>query len=371
MHRTDTPKTGTPKTDTSKSADASKAVEYDPVTDKKVRATIRTTLASQKAATEINEAFTKLRPAVQNYSRALSLWRAKGKHPDDEPSAPDFKELAKGGRPFVRQKRKWCRPKRRQDTTELGKSTHSMKRFSVSCRFRRSRSNANSPDYMPSETDSPDGEVSYLWWRTAFAASYVPAFADVKPDVLQAWKMIHARKLALAEANKYAEEANRRQSTLKEIFQIRPNMTVKDVGPFHWLSVGNMPMGDSMQPFTQITQVSGLDFADVGIHAHGVLDRRGEDGRGVQSAGDDCVCGAGREDRTAGGYFPPAVSGVSGASRTNSRNGGMPVEAAYRDSERNDRAKLGAILEEFGFKQLAIPPNAQGSAPRTVHCASG
>ena len=254
-----------------------------------------------------------------------------------------------------------------KDTTDLGKSTHLDETNFRLVPFSQIAFDANSPDYMPSETDSPDGEVSYLWWRTAFAASYVPAFADVKPDVLQAWKMIHARQLALAEANKYAEEANRRQSTLKEIFQIRPNMTVKDVGPFHWLSVGNMPMGDSMQPFTQITQVSGLDFAEEAfMHTVFTTD----------------------EGKTAVAFnLPETIAYVVQVEKiepsedvfrrqfqafqvqsTNSRNGGMPLEAAYRDSERNDRVKLRAILEEFGFKQLAIPSNAQGStgAPAPV-----
>ena len=151
--KTDAPKTDTPKTDTPKSADASKTVEYDPVTDKKVRATIRTTLASQKAATEINEAFTKLRPAVQNYSRARSLWRAKGKHPDDEPPAPDFKDLAKtAGLSFEETKK--VSAEEAKDTTDLGKSTQLDETNFRLVPFTQIAFDANLPDYMPSETAS-------------------------------------------------------------------------------------------------------------------------------------------------------------------------------------------------------------------------
>ena len=172
---------------------------------------------------------------------------------------------------------------------------------------------------------------------------------------MHAWKMIQARKLALAEANKYAEEANRRQSTLKEIFQLRPNMTVKDAGPFHWLSVGNMPMGDSMQQYTQITQVPGLDFAEVAFMRTVFSTEQGKTAVAFNQPETIAYVVQIEKIEPPEDVFRQQFQSFQVQSE-NSRNLGLPYEAAYRDAQRTtEQIKMGAIFEELGFKRLAHP----------------
>ncbi len=366
--KSETPKAETPKAETTKTAppktgaDTSAVVEYDSVTDPKVRAQIRTLLANQKAAEEINKAFGptgKLRLEVSKYSQARSRWRAKGAPPDQEPEAPDFKELAKSFGVTFEQTGK-VSAQEAQDQTELAKSSHvDETQFLRLIPFTAQAFDPRLPSYRPVDSASPDAETSYLWWRTDdFKDAYVPEFADVKADVLRAWKMIEARKLALAEAKTYADDANKRRSTLKEIFQNRANLAPKEVGPFPWLTLSSVPFGESMQPVTRLTQVTGVEMAgDEFMRA--VFDT--EVGSTTVAMNQPqtiaYVVQVQKFDPTEDVFRQKFQTYETQA--VNSPNRDIAALAAQRATNRVVIAKVMAIEEELGFKRL-VPQSSSG-----------
>ncbi|HEX3996967.1 MAG TPA: hypothetical protein VHX65_00275 [Pirellulales bacterium] len=265
--KTEPAKTGPAKVESPKKAEtpkagseSSNADEFRSLSDPKLRAEIRSTLANEIAAREINDNLKKIRTQVQNYGRAVSAWIGDGKPPAEEPEAPDFAATAKGsGMTF--ESTGSLSAEEAEEQTELGKSMEFNEIVRRVTYFTQTAFDPNLASYVPTQSMSPDGKTSYLWWRTDYAAAYVPTFADAKPEVVRAWKVIEARKLALAEAKKDADDANNRRASLKDIFLNRANVTVPTIGPFHWLTIGNTPMGSSMRPTIGITQISGLDLA--------------------------------------------------------------------------------------------------------------
>jgi hypothetical protein len=233
--------------------------EFRSLTDPKVRGEIRTILANQKAANVVNQALEKLKKPVDDYRQELSNWRADGSPAGSEPPVPDFQAAAKGfGVSF--EQTGMLSAEETETQTELAKASYFDEVRRQQIPFDSEAFDPNWPAYRPSEMDSPRDEISYLWWRSEFAPSSVPAFQDAKSEVLRSWKMKEARKVALIEAKKDAEEANKRMSTLKELFQNRANLPVKQVGPFHWLDLGNMALGQSNQQLPMIARAPGLDL---------------------------------------------------------------------------------------------------------------
>ena len=377
--KTEPAKTGTSKAETTKTtppktgADTSAVVEYDPVTDPKVRAQIRTLLANQKAAEEINKAFGptgKLRLEVSKYSQARSRWRAKGSPADQEPDVPDFKELAKSYGVTFEQTGK-VSAQEAQDQTELAKSSHvDETEFLRLVPFTSQAFDPRLPSYRPVDSASSDAETSYLWWRTDdFKDAYVPEFADVKADVLHAWKMIEARKLALAEAKTYADDANKRRSTLKEIFQNRANFVVKQVGPFHWLTISSVPVGMSMQQVPVLTRINELDLPGV------------EFMRTVFTIDVGSTAVAFNQPQTIAyvvqveNLAPPEDALRQSfltyqAQSENQGNWGQAGLAAQFAAERVKQAKFQSIEDELGFKRL-VPESSSGQRARRLVDADG
>jgi hypothetical protein len=68
----------------------------------------------------------------------------------------------------------------------------------------------------------------------------IPAFDDVKDEVLQAWKLREASQLALKKAEEFAAEAQKKGDTLSTFFIGKPyEVTTTDL--FSWLSFGTTP----------------------------------------------------------------------------------------------------------------------------------
>jgi hypothetical protein len=114
--------------------------------------------------------------------------------------------------------------------------------------------------FKPYTSYDSDGKKSYLWWRTEFVDARVPELADVRTEVLQTWKMIQARKLAQAQAKEFADEVNRRHITLKDAFMFKPEVSVREIGPFTWLSrPQNVPSFPDQPVPIRLTQLPGLE----------------------------------------------------------------------------------------------------------------
>jgi hypothetical protein len=97
-------------------------------------------------------------------------------------------------------------------------------------------------------------DVSYIYWRTAAEDAKDATFADVKDQVIQAWKRQKAFDLALAEAHQLADKAKTAKS-LKDV--VDPDKVIV-TPPFSWLSTGSLAFGFG-EP--SLSSVTGVDYA--------------------------------------------------------------------------------------------------------------
>jgi hypothetical protein len=102
----------------------------------------------------------------------------------------------------------------------------------------------------------------YLFWKTAGSDDQVPSFEDkgVRDQVLAAWKMVEARKLALAEAERLAGEARKGKGFLETTIGRLPGVVVSRDGPFSWMTTGNVPSMINRTP-PRISQVEHVEMA--------------------------------------------------------------------------------------------------------------
>ena len=97
----------------------------------------------------------------------------------------------------------------------------------------------------------------YLVWKTDEQEAYVPEFGDVRSKVLRVWKITKARTLVMKRAAELAEEANKAQKPLKELFASREGLTVVQTSPFSWLTRGSANV-DNRAPL-KISEVEGIE----------------------------------------------------------------------------------------------------------------
>ncbi len=105
---------------------------------------------------------------------------------------------------------------------------------------------------------SEDINANYLFWKTKSTEEQVPDFDKVRPQVLRAWKMIAARKIAQEKAEKYMAEAKRDQATLEETFGKQPELKVIKPPMFSWMTLGNVPRDPSANR-PRLSEVPGVD----------------------------------------------------------------------------------------------------------------
>jgi hypothetical protein len=133
------------------------------------------------------------------------------------------------------------------DETDIGKSArvgYQSSRF-IDLAF---GGNPVLPTFEPKETEDTERN-RYLWWKVADEKASTPPLDDVKAEVIQAWKMIEARKLAKAKADELAEQVRNAGAPMRDVLAGRD---VATAGPFSWLDrdLGMIP---------QISKVSGVD----------------------------------------------------------------------------------------------------------------
>ncbi|MDY0166593.1 MAG: hypothetical protein RBS80_08620 [Thermoguttaceae bacterium] len=101
----------------------------------------------------------------------------------------------------------------------------------------------------------------FLFWKTDQREEIVPDWEDenVKEQVLEAWKLVEARKLARDRAEQLAEAARKSGKPLKEVFADDPKHDAVHAGPFSWMTYGDIPPMLAQEP-PRISEVEGVDF---------------------------------------------------------------------------------------------------------------
>ena len=110
--------------------------------------------------------------------------------------------------------------------------------------------------YDPTTIRSMSG-VEFLYWKTDEQAAFTPKFAEVRDDLVAAWKRIEARKLARQQAEKFREQAVKAGGSLTAALA-GSNLAVTELSEFSWMSTGGMPGG--MSP-PMVSDVPGVEFA--------------------------------------------------------------------------------------------------------------
>ncbi len=97
--------------------------------------------------------------------------------------------------------------------------------------------------YSPNTISGSESGIQFLYWKTDDEPPYVPDFAEARPAVEVAWKRIEARKVAVAEAKKLADELNQGEQTLQEKFADDDAHEVLEPAEFSWMTTGFNPSG--------------------------------------------------------------------------------------------------------------------------------
>lgn len=104
---------------------------------------------------------------------------------------------------------------------------------------------------------SQDSDLHFLAWKTKTVDERVPELDEVRPEVVRAWKMIKARKLAEEQADKYMAEAKKDKATLEAAFGKQPELQVVKPPLFSWLTTGSVALNPSNLP--RISDVPGIE----------------------------------------------------------------------------------------------------------------
>ncbi len=214
-------------------------------------------------------------------------------------------------------------------------------------------------DFKPDTIDTYDPDASFLWWRVDYKDAYVPEFDKVKGHVLEVWKMVEARKLALAQAKEYADEANKQKSKLDEVFKFQPNVHVSTVGPFTWMSARAVALDPTQPSPPMLTNVSGVDKAGEAFMR--TVFRLDVGSTGVAMNHPETIA-----------YVIQAISFAPSEEdfhraflsemATAPQNGYRVLGATALDSRCAELAKYGAIFKDYDFKPLA-QSNARATSP--------
>jgi hypothetical protein len=115
--------------------------------------------------------------------------------------------------------------------------------------------------FHPAESMNLGGE-RYLFWKTEETKDRVPEYTGkgVREQVLQAWKMIRARSLAVKDADALAAAARKAKKPLKQALADRPDIRVVMPPAFSWITFGNVPLGSAPNA-ARISSVAGVNFA--------------------------------------------------------------------------------------------------------------
>jgi hypothetical protein len=93
--------------------------------------------------------------------------------------------------------------------------------------------------YRPAQSSEPKTKNYYLFWIVDETKDRIPKLDEpgVRAEVIEAWKMVHARKNTLAAAETLADEARAAGQSLKTFFAQRRDVHVAETAPFSWMTV--------------------------------------------------------------------------------------------------------------------------------------
>jgi hypothetical protein len=125
--------------------------------------------------------------------------------------------------------------------------------------------------FQPVQTFDVPGNA-YLFWKTETSEARVPELAQVRDEVVRAWKMIQARERAMKRAESLAEQVRKDNRPLKTIFGDRAGMQPFETLPFSWMTedTASALAGQSVPTLSEVEGVvdGGYDFMRAVFNLH-------------------------------------------------------------------------------------------------------
>ncbi len=324
------------------------APKYKPLSE--VEEDIRGAIASEPAQKRLAEAMVAARDALKKYNNAVVFHES---DPDNSPNPGkfDYKQVAKqlglgSGETGMIDALKLYEDK----DLELGQSYRLDENFRggrpQETSFAALAFDQNTRVYQPVETQTRGREKVFLSWKVGSKDAYVPKLGEVRDDVVKAWKLEQARKLAKEAAEKFAAEVKGDKS-LKE--QAGKEQKVLTPPPFTYFNPLSMWMFRLQGQQPQWEEIQGIEDGSADVIKKQVL---------AMPVGDVEVA----ENRAKSIYYVVRVAGDEGeeATRRNfmqsivdSQVDGPPPELRYVGQ--NDQFELfqdwsEQLDKEFGLK---------------------
>jgi hypothetical protein len=240
-----------------KEAKKEKPVKYKPLEE--VEEEIRRTIARPIAQKKMDEALEDARREIDVYFRKRMKWQGlkEAKLEGEEPTPLDPDALAEkfgftaGETPLV--------DEIGIGDFELGKAY----RFSFNQRqvqtitFAQIAYAEGIPLYKADQIRSFEVDVEFLYWKVEEQEPYVPELADIRQEVVDAWKQGEALQVAKVEAEKLAKKIKGTEPMMESLDKDLAEKVV-ETNEFSWMTEGAVPMGFG-QP--TLSSVDGVEFA--------------------------------------------------------------------------------------------------------------
>jgi hypothetical protein len=250
---------GSPAATASDEKPAKPEVKYEPF--EKVEEEIRKALAGEKAVKMMDDAFAKLSTKMREYASLRGVYEA-NREEDPTLEAPEPLDLAALAPPeqMTAGQTGLISAQEAVDGTDIGSSFSFVLDRRSSLGFREVpfvQIGFGEHLFKPDLTEDRDGN-HYLSWKIKETPATVPALDEVRKEVIQAYKMIEARKRAVAAAEQLAKEAREAKKPLSEVLTGRDELEVVDTGPFTWMTMGSVAFDPSAnQP--RMSAVHGVE----------------------------------------------------------------------------------------------------------------
>jgi hypothetical protein len=113
----------------------------------------------------------------------------------------------------------------------------------------------SAPTLRPITSRDVEGN-RYMSWKTEDQPEFSPTFQAARANVERAWRIVEARSLARKKAQEIAAAADSSQQTLAAVAAGKPGLEAATVGPFTWLTQGNV----SLEAAPMLSQPEGVSM---------------------------------------------------------------------------------------------------------------
>ncbi len=230
---------------------------YEPLW--KVREQVRKSIADEKARPLMEKVTAELSREMRLYESKWKGWNAQRVQKKDLPAPKplDFDDLARKSGVETRKTSLLASDALLfSEEHTLGKSYVGETPSEATAIFNSAYQ--GSPLFQPQQSQDVQGN-HYLFWKIDEKDAYIPTFEEVRGDVEEAWNRQEARKLAVVEANKLADEARKSGKPLNEAFANRADLPVTTPRAFTW-KFGGFMFGQQEIPI-RTSQVEGVEEA--------------------------------------------------------------------------------------------------------------